>query len=451
MKKLFFAITVLFVFASCNNAKQEVAPSLDSSTLNHHPKWIIQGNIYEVNVRQYTAEGTFKAFSNHLQRLKQMGVQTLWFMPINPIGKTDRKGSLGSYYAVSNYKAINPEFGTIEDWKNLVKQAHSMGFKVIIDWVPNHTSADHYWLQKHSDFYVKDSTGKPISPYDWSDTRKLNYNNAELVDTMIAQMKWWIDSTNIDGFRCDVAGDVPDNFWKKCILTLKNTKDIFMLAEGDKPELQKDGFDATYGWNEFSMMKKIAKGERKASDFDSTINRIDNTFPANTLRLLFTSNHDENSWNKADYETMPGKVHAPFAILSQTLKRSIPLIYSGQEEPFLRAVRFFDKDTISFKKLAREKFYTTLLQLHNTNDALAADAVFTKIKAGNEDAVYAYTKEKNNKKILVIVNLSNKEQTITLLNTKLYGEPLNLFAGTKQKLTSKPYKIEAWGYAIYVY
>jgi len=227
--------------------------------LNHHPDWIIQGNIYEVNVRQYTPEGSFAAFGKHLQRLKAMGVQTLWFMPVNPISKTDRKGSLGSYYAVSDYTAINPEFGTMNDWKALVKQAHTLGFKVIIDWVPNHTGADHYWLQKHPDFYVKDSTGKAMMAADWADTRKLNYNNPELVDTMIAQMKKWIDSTDIDGFRCDVAGDVPDNFWKKCILTLKNTKDIFMLAEGDKPELHKDGFDATYSWNEFSMMKKLLK------------------------------------------------------------------------------------------------------------------------------------------------------------------------------------------------
>lgn len=394
MKKLLAAAIVITMLASCNNADQKTTTALDSTKLNHHPEWIIQGNIYEVNVRQYTPEGTFAAFSKHLERLKTMGVQTLWFMPINPISKTDRKGSLGSYYAVSDYTAINPEYGNMNDWKELVKQAHNSGFKVIIDWVPNHTGADHYWLQKHPDFYVKDSTGKAIMAADWADTRKLNYKNAELVDTMIAQMKWWIDSTNIDGFRCDVASDVPDNFWKKCITVLKNTKDIFMLAEGDKPELHKDGFDATYSWTEFSMMKKIAKGERKATALDSTLQRVDTAFPANAFRLTFTSNHDENSWNKADYETMPGNVHAPFAVLSQTINHGIPLIYSGQEEPFLRAIRFFDKDTITFNKLQRASFYTTLLKQHNTNEAFAADAVFKKIKVGNEDALYAYTKEK---------------------------------------------------------
>ena len=298
----------------------------DTARVEGHPKWIVQGNIYEVNVRQYTPEGTFKAFSKHLDRLKKMGVQTLWFMPVNPISKTDRKGSLGSYYAVADYTAINPEFGTMSDWKALVKQAHEKGFKVIIDWVPNHTGADHYWLTKHPDFYVKDKEGKAIMAADWADTRKLNYANPELRDTMIAQLKFWIKTTGIDGFRCDVAGDVPDDFWKRAISELKNEKNIFMLAEGDKPELNADGFDATYTWNDFSLFKKIAKGTRNAAAFDSALNRTDQQFPANALRMFFTSNHDENSWEKADYETTPGVIHAPFAVMTQTIKRSVPLI-----------------------------------------------------------------------------------------------------------------------------
>ena len=217
------------------NTKENTKDSLavkttDTANLASHPDWIVQGNIYEVNVRQYTTEGTFAAFSPHLQRLKEMGVQTLWFMPINPISQKDRKGALGSYYAVADYTAINPEFGTLADWKALVQKAHGMGFKVIIDWVPNHTGADHYWLTQHPDFYVRDSVGKPVSPFDWTDTRKLNYGNPVLVDTMINAMKYWLTDTDIDGFRCDVAGEVPDAFWQKCIAALKANQSRYIFA-----------------------------------------------------------------------------------------------------------------------------------------------------------------------------------------------------------------------------
>ncbi|MBC7652010.1 MAG: alpha-amylase, partial [Deinococcales bacterium] len=325
MKKLGFAIAVLALFASCKT-KVATTVAADTATIDGHPAWIMQSNIYEVNIRQYTKEGTFKAFEKNLDRLKEMGVQTLWFMPINPIGIKDRKGALGSYYAVSNYTAINPEYGTLADWKELVETAHNKGFKVIIDWVANHTSADNIWLTSHPDFYVLDSiTHQPVSPFDWTDTRKLNFANTALCDSMIAAMKYWITETNIDGYRCDVAPEVPQAFWTRCIDTLRKQKNVFMLAEGDKPWLHDAGFDESYTWNDFNMMKLIAKGERKASALDSTINKTDTSFAKNALRLFFTSNHDENSWNKADYATMPGESHAPFAVLTQTLKNSVPL------------------------------------------------------------------------------------------------------------------------------
>src|SRR5947209_1010843 len=186
-------------------------------TIDGHPAWSERSNIYEVNVRQYSKEGTFKEFEKNLYRLKKMGVEILWFMPINPISKKDRKGLLGSYYAVADYTEVNPEFGTIADFRQLVNKAHSLGFKVIIDWVPNHTGADNRWLIAHPDFYVKDDKGNPVSPYDWTDTRKLNYKNPEMADSMINAMKYWIREASIDGFRCDVAGDVPADFWTRCI------------------------------------------------------------------------------------------------------------------------------------------------------------------------------------------------------------------------------------------
>jgi alpha-amylase len=466
LRSPFILATIFFLSICCgcklSNNKVENGDSTGTPATSHvadtsatslqPPAWILQGNIYEVNVRQYTQEGTFNAFAASLDRLKQMGVQTLWFMPINPISKKDRKGTMGSYYAVANYTATNPEFGTLDDFKNLVQKAHSMGFKVIIDWVPNHTGADHYWLTQHPDFYVKDSSGQPVAPYDWTDTRKLDYNNPVVVDSMINSMKFWLTNADIDGFRCDVAGDVPDAFWSKAIPALHQTKqDIFMLAEGNKPSLHKDGFNASYGWDLMNMMYKIAAGQRPAYGVDSVLNSIDTAYPANALKMYFTSNHDENSWNKADYGTYPGASHAAFAVLSQTVGRSIPLIYSGQEEPVLRAIQFFEKDPISWGKYSRAKFYQTLLELRKNNAALASDAKFTKVDAGSPTALYAFTKEKGGRKVLVIVNLSKQGQTVHIADKSLDKKAHNIFLMNEESPAAQDWKIDPWGYAIYVY
>lgn len=445
----------LLIISSCNSPSTTKSITSDSTAANvvdGHPDWIMQGNVYEVNVRQYTPEGTFKAFEQHLRRLKDMGVQTLWFMPINPISTVDRKGALGSYYAVSSYTTVNPEFGTPDDWKQLVDHSHNMGFKVIIDWVPNHTGADHPWLKNHPDFFVKDSSGKPAVPFDWTDTRQLDYHNTEMQDSMIASMKYWLTDTKIDGFRCDVAWNVPGSFWSKCIAELKNTKqNIFMLAEGDKDYLHASGFDATYPWEMFHMMVHVAKGERPAFALDSVLHKFDSIYPKNALELYFTSNHDENSWNKADYGTMPGAIHAPFAVFTVTMPHSVPLVYSGQEEPVLDSLSFFYKDTINFRNYARSKFYRTLLELRKNDPALASNASFKKVVAGNDKATYAYVREANGKKVLVVLNLSPKEQSIKIADADLHGNPYNVFMGNKEALSDKEWKIEPWGYVVYQY
>jgi alpha-amylase len=423
----------------------------NSGMLDGHPAWILQGNIYEVNVRQYTREGTLNAFAKHLDRLKSMGVQTLWFMPLNPISKVDRKGTLGSYYAVSDYTSLNPEFGTMNDWMELVKEIHSKGMKVIIDWVPNHTGADNHWLTEHPDFFVKDSTGKAAMAKDWADTRQLDYNNPVMEDSMIAAMKFWLVNSNIDGFRCDVAWNVPGSFWSKCIPKLRKIKNIFMLAEGDSSYLPASGFDAVYPWHMFHMMEKIAKGDRPAFALDSIQSQNVSNYPANTIQMYFTSNHDENSWNKADYGSFPGRIHAPFAVFTQTMVNGVPLIYSGQEEPVLRAIQFFEKDPIVFGKFERARFYKILLNLRKKNPALAVNASFRKVNAGDERAVYAYVRETGPDKILVILNLSDKEQTISVKDKSLLGNPYNVFMGEIEPLNTKQWKIQPWGYVVYQY
>lgn len=446
---LFILICFTIGLVAC---KPSTAPEPESvESTSNIPDWILQGNIYEVNVRQYTEEGTLNAFAKHIDRLKEMGVQTLWFMPINPISQLERKGSLGSYYAVADYNAVNPEFGTIDDFKALVNAAHERDMKVIIDWVPNHTGADHRWITEQPDFYVKDSSGKAAVAFDWADVRQLDYKNITMQDSMVNAMKWWITETGIDGFRVDVAWNVPASFWEKCLPQLKGMGDKFMLAEGDSAYLAKSGFDAVYPWHMFKMMEKIAKGERPAFGLDSIKAENDLMYLPNTIQMYFTSNHDENSWNNADHGTFPGPVHAPFAVFTQTMANSVPLVYSGQEEPLARPLKFFDKDPIGFGKFERAKFYSTLQKLRLNNNALASTASFRKVSAGDSTAIYAYVREKNTNKVLVILNLSPKEQTISIKDASLAGEPLNVFGGSKEAILNKEWKIEPWGYAVYEY
>lgn len=436
MKKLMFVLAISL--AGTLNAQQK------------HPSFMEQGNIYEVNIRQYTKEGTFNAFAKHIPRLHQMGVKTLWFMPIQPISVEGRKGTLGSYYAVSDYTAVNPEFGTLSDFNAVVKQAHALGMKVIIDYVPNHSGADNKWLKSHSDFYERDEKGNAKYTADWSDTRELNYDNKVMQDSMIQTMKYWVKNTAIDGFRVDVAWGVPYDFWKRCISTLKKERDLFFLAEADDPKMHSSGYDATYSWTEFHVLNDIAAGKKDIRALDSVLTHIDTTYMKGAWRLYFTSNHDENSWNKADYATMPGEIHAPFSVFTLTYHRTMPLIYSGQEEPVLRALAFFEKDPIYFNKYQRASFYKSLLQLRSSNAAFNESASFTRLKVNQPNQVMAYQRVNGKDKVVVLLNLSNQPQQVELQN---FTEDGKVYAELFSKEISKNIKkvaLPAWGYKVYV-
>ena len=264
-----------------------------------HPEWSYTTNIYEVNVRQYTPEGTFEAFEKHLPRLKDMGVEILWFMPITPISLKDRKGTLGSYYAVQNYTEINPEFGSMKDFKNLVYNAHSLGFKVIIDWVANHTGNDNVWIDLHPDFFAyNEETKEIIHPNGWEDVAKLNYDNKDMQDAMIDAMKFWIATTDIDGFRCDMAHLVTLDFWKKTKAELDKVKpQLFWLAECEERNYH-EVFDATYTWYWMHKTEDVLKqNENVVSGFFDVLLHYNASFAQDAFRVYFTSNHDENSWN----------------------------------------------------------------------------------------------------------------------------------------------------------
>ena len=422
---------------------------LNSNAQQSHPAFMNQGNIYEVNIRQYTKEGTFKAFAKHLPRLQKMGVQTLWFMPIQPISKVDRKGTLGSYYSVASYTEVNKEFGTLADFNQVVDQAHALGMKVLIDYVPNHSGADHPWLTTHPDFHERDANGKAIYTADWSDTRELNFNNLVMQDSMINTMKYWLKATKIDGFRIDVAWGVPYSFWNKCIPALKQIRNLYFLAEADDPKLHEIGFDATYSWTEFHTLNDIAAGKKTVLSLDTVLNKIDADFMKGAQRLYFTSNHDENSWNKADYATMPGAIHAPFAVFTQTYNRTMPLIYSGQEEPVLRPIAFFEKDPIEFGKYQRATFYSTLLHLRKNNAAFSDNANFKRLTVDHPAQVMAYERTNGKDKVVVVLNLSANAHEVILSGTNLNEGYQELFS---KEVSQDIHQLQlpAWGYKVFV-
>jgi hypothetical protein len=327
-----------------------------------------------------------------------------------------------------------------------------MGFKVITDWVANHSAPDNSWIKTHPQFYAKDSAGKFIAPFDWTDVRKLNYENKELRDSMISAMKFWLTETGIDGFRCDVAEEVPVDFWKTCIAELKKIKDVFMLAEGEKPELHDAGFDATYAWNNMHLMKDLYKGDKTLKQFDSANNANIARFPGNAYRLFFTSNHDENSWNGTEFEKY-GDACRAFAVFTQTMYQSIPLIYNGQEDMNRKRLKFFVKDTIPWEgEMDLAPFYKTLLELRKTNAALSADGAFKKLSSTADSAVYAYQREKDGQKVVVILNLSKQPQQFNITAASIAGEPLNVFLGAKEKIgAAHRFSLEPWGYLVYSY
>lgn len=436
MKYIPFAFLLLLLF-SCNNSPETSAGSEDIETMSLTER-LPAANIYEVNIRQYTPEGTFTAFEEHLPRLKKMGVDILWFMPIFPISEEKRKGPMGSYYSVSSYRDINPEFGTLEEFKKLVDKMHSMGFIVILDWVPNHTGWDHNWIKEHPDWYKKDPIADTIihpSGTDWYDVAGLNYDNPELRAAMIKDLLFWIEEVDIDGYRMDVCDNVPIDFWREAIGQLNQSKELFMVAEAAYPPHRNEGiFHTSYAWDMLHSMNKASKGEATIQSIWEAF-EIDRAKYEKGWHMCFTTNHDENSWNGTVFERY-GDKHLSYAVLAFTLQ-GMPLIYSGQEAGLDKALRFFEKDTIDWSDIKYEKFYSTLLQLKHDHPALfngkyGGDAQ----KLDSSDDVIAYYREKVGDTVMVAINLGDAEGTWDPAGM-LSGEMTEVFTGSKGKEASQ--------------
>ena len=416
--------------------------------------------IYEVNIRQYTPAGTFAAFTKELPRIRKLGVDILWIMPVQPIGKLKRKGSLGSYYSIADYTAFNPEFGTQADFIAMVDAAHALGFKVILDWVANHTSHDHHWTREHPDWHTRRADGslsRPIDPAgketDWDDVADLNYGNREMRTAMIGEMRWWLDSTGIDGFRCDVAGFVPYDFWAAARAALQAVKpDLFMLAEWEDPKLHPT-FEMTYGWTLFHVLNDVASGKQKASAIDTHFKAFEATFPDYAFRMNFTSNHDENSWNGTEFERM-GANHLAAYVIAATTQKAMPLLYSGQEASFKRRLAFFEKDSIDWTGPSLAPFYSQVFELRHTQAVLwsgSRGARQLTLATDDPDTVYAFVRARGQKAVVVLVNFGDAPRTVRYTGLAATGDYTEWFDKSTRTLTAAgSIEIPAHGYRIFV-
>jgi len=448
--KLLLAIAAIALLSySCKPKNQADTNEPKEKCTVKHEDWTRNAVIYEVNVRQYTKEGTFAAFEQHLPRLKELGVDVLWFMPIHPISEKNRKGTLGSYYAVKNYKEVNPEFGTKEDFKRVVDKAHEMGFKVILDWVANHTGGDNVWLTDHPDWYVKDEAGNPKSPYDWTDTYELNYDNQEMRAAMTDALKYWITDFGIDGYRCDMAHEVPTDFWNSVRPALDSIKPVFMLAESEEYDLLDHAFDANYSWELMHMMADIYKGEKSADDIAAYLQKLDTIKCPDGFKMNFLTNHDENSWNGTEFERY-GKAVETFAVLTYTLN-GMPMIYTGQEVGLKKRLSFFEKDMVpSWNANATTTFYKKLNELKHTHPALRAGEMggeFRRYSTNYGKELLIFSREKAGKEIMVMLNLSDKNLTYASNDALGRDNYTDYFTG--KLVGNLPKTLKAWEYRVF--
>lgn len=442
-------ITALAVLAmvSCTPQKQCNA---------RHTDWAYNATIYELNTRQATEEGTFVAAEALLPEIKESGVDIIWIMPIQPIGVTARKGTLGSYYSIIDYCDFNPEFGTRADFEHFLAKAHELGLKVILDWVANHTAPDSEWTQKEG-WHYRDSLGNLMIQYDWTDISKLNYENQDMRAEMKKAMHWWMDTIGIDGFRCDVAGEVPTDFWNDVMAEIKaKHPDMFTLAEdeGKAQELTESAFDMYYGWELHHLMNGVAQGKKTVEDLWGYFAKVDTTIRKEAIRMNFTSNHDENSWNGTEFERM-GEATDLFAAFTYIVP-GMPMIYTGQMSGNHHRLQFFEKDVIDRIENAPQKaLYTNLNALRAENRALWSNekgAEMIRLNANN-DNIFACVRAKECKKygnntIVAIMNMSASEQTVSI-NMDQYAGDYTTICGEPMTLdTETSIQLKAWEYVI---
>ena len=400
MKSVFRFLLILVLILSSSAA---LAQSRNS------PDWVRDGVIYEIYPRAFSQQGNFNAITARLDQLKDLGVTILWLMPIHPIGQEKKKGTIGSPYAVRDYYAINPDYGTADDLKRLVREAHARGLKVIIDIVANHTSWDSV-LMKHPEFYKRDAKGNITYPYDWYDIAALNYGNQELRRYMTEMLKYWLREFDLDGFRCDVAGEVPTDFWESARVELEKIKpDIVMLAEAHKAELLVKAFDLDYSWPLHTALTQVLQGRAPASTLRVEWEKEVNEWAKGALHMRFSDNHDERR--------AIARFGEPAALAASGLVFTldgVPMIYNGMEVGDTTesgAPALFEKLPIFWPIAERRpefpKFYKEMMALRRASRALRRGTLEW-IRNSDESSVVSFVRRAEGEEVLVTINFSNR-------------------------------------------
>ena len=396
-----------------------------------HPEWSRNAAVYQINTRQFTPEGTFKAAEAQLPRLSAMGVDILWLMPIHPIGEVNRKGTLGSPYSVKDYFGVNPEFGSEQDFRDFVTAAHAQGMYVILDWVANHSAWDNPLVEEHPEWYSRDWKGEyhPTPWWDWTDIIDFDYSQPELREYMTGAMSYWVREFDVDGYRCDVAGYVPLDFWESTRQALDAIKPVFMLAEWEARDLHARAFDMTYGWSWTGPARDIALGKSPATALIDFYVKTGEAWPADAYRLLGTSNHDYNAWEGTAHEHFGDNLEA-MTVLS-VVGTGVPMVYNGQEAGNDRRLAFFEKDPIVWREDPMASLYTQLFSLLEENTALWHGDVggkMIRIWTDKTDQVFSFTRENSNDKVLVLINFSDAALDATLIDGPAEGSYTDYFS-----------------------
>ena len=418
-----------------------------------NPDWVKNATIYELNIRQFSQEGTFEAIEKQLPRLKKMGINIIWLMPVQPIGVVNRKGSLGSYYSVKDYLKVNPEFGTEADFRSLVKAIHAQGMYVILDWVANHSSWDNPLATQHPEWYSRGRNGKfQSTPWrDYDDIIDFDYSQTGLRKYMTDALKFWVKEYDIDGYRCDVASFVPIDFWENARKELDEIKPVFMLAEAEDRELHRKAFDATYNWTLWNILHQIAINNKSVKTLgEAYIAEHVSIFPKEGIRMNFIDNHDKNSWEGNQYSNFGPALKA--VTVFTVMMDGTPLVYNGQEAGLDRSLLFFEKDPIVWKKHENEALYTTLFALKHKNQALwngNRGGEMVRIMNDKMDQIISFVREKNGDKVITFINLSMEKVQVNFDTSYDSGTYINLFTGKPQHISKKmTLTMEPWEYLV---
>ncbi len=417
------------------------------------PDWTADAVIYQLNTRQFTKAGTFAAAQEHLPRLAEMGVDIVWLMPIHPIGQVNRKGSMGSPYSVLDYRAVNPELGTQAEFRAFVDAAHGLGLKVILDWVANHSSWDNPLTSEHPDWYSRSPEGEMMTPEgtDWSDVADFDYSQPGLREYMTGSLTYWVREFDIDGYRADVAGYVPTDFWETARAELEAIKPVFMLAEWETRDLHRRSFNATYAWGWKEAMQELVADGSGAGAMRGYFSGQKTTWPHAAYRMMYTDNHDQNSWDGVASEIYGPAYEAAIA-LSFT-GHGIPLIYNGQEADLDRQLAFFEKDEIEWKEGQYDGLFRRLIALKTAERALwngDHGAPMVDVPNSASDDVFAFVRGEGTERVFAIFNLSPRDHVVSFDLVRHHGAYTDAMSGEAAAFDADTQlTLGAWDYRIF--